>query len=49
MDEDYELENFPAVNREDLEHDQRLNFMIVENWQRTRSAVKKNAPIFKMN
>jgi hypothetical protein len=40
MDDEIELSNFPAITPEDLAHDQRLNFMIVENWTRTKSAVK---------
>jgi hypothetical protein len=48
MDDELELSNFPAITSEDLEHDRRLNFMIVENWTRTKSTVK-NYWKFQMN
>jgi hypothetical protein len=41
MDDEFEVSDFPTISAEDRDHDRRLNFMIVENWQRTKSVVKK--------
>jgi hypothetical protein len=40
MEDEYELSNFPPISPDDVRHDRQLNFMEVENWTRTKSAVK---------